>query len=165
MQNLTIYRIFTYLLLAVGVVMAFLFVTLIMATLVNPVLLLPLFVLACVLIYTYSSWRFLTKGIDAHQYCKPSLRDLIRVNGYGASFFASLTVIQCLTLIMKPELLENVMEQALALQKTSVTGMEDMMHKMMHYMLRFMLVYGIILILHIFMTFRLLRQHADAFDS
>lgn len=160
---MTFYKILTYLLFAVGGFMALMTLTMLMAALANPVLLLPVFLVACVVLYTYSSWRFLTRGINAHMYCKPSLRDLIKVNGYGTIAFATMTAIQTFSLIMNPTLLNDIMEQALSMQKASAEGMEDMMLRFMHFLLRFLLVYSIALIIHVYMTFRLVRQHADAF--
>ncbi|ULQ56609.1 hypothetical protein KJS94_00130 [Flavihumibacter rivuli] len=164
MNNLTIYRILTYIIFLIGAFMAMLLLTFLMAALANPVLLLPTFMVACVVIYSYCSWRFLTRGIDAHMYCKTSLRDLTRVNGYGALAFASLTAIQCISLIMNPALLNDILEQAMSMQKSSVEGMEEMMTKFMGFLLKFMLVYSVLLLVHIFSTFRLLKIHADAFD-
>lgn len=164
MQNLTIYRVFTYLLFAVGGFMALMLLTMLMAALANPVLLLPVFLVACVVLYTYSSWRFLTRGIDAHMYCKPSLRDLIKVNGYGTMAFAVMTLIQCLTLVLNPAMLNDILEQAMSMQKASMEGMEAMMIKFMNFLLRFLLVYCSILLVHVFLTFKLVRQHADAFQ-
>ncbi len=160
---MTFYRILTYLIFAIGGFMALMTLTMLMAALANPVLLLPVFLVACVVLYSYSSWRFLTRGIDANRYCKPSLRDLIKVNGYGTMAFAIMTAMQTFTLMMQPAMLNDIMEQALAMQQTSGEGMEDYMMKFMHFLLRFLLVYSIALIIHVFMTFRLLRQNADAF--
>lgn len=164
MNNLTIYRILTYVLLVIGGFLALLLLGMLMAALANPVLLFPVFLLACVLIYTYCSFRFLSRGIDAHMYCRPSLRDLIRVNGYGTMGFASLTLVNCIMLILNPSTLNNVVEQAMSMQKEQVEGMEEMMINFMNYTIKFLLFYSIGLLLHIFITFRLIRQHADAFD-
>ncbi|MBZ5857374.1 hypothetical protein [Flavihumibacter profundi] len=164
MKNLGFYRILTYILFVIGGFMSLMLLTMVLAALANPILLLPVFMVACVVIYTYSSWRFLTRGIDAHMYCKPSLRDLVKVNGYGTLAFAALTGIQSLSLIMKPAMLSEVMEQAMSMQKTSVEGMETMMMNFMQFLLRFLLVYSIMLLVHVYMSFRLIRQHADAFQ-
>lgn len=164
MKNLGFYRILTYLLFAVGGFMALMLLTMIMAALANPILLLPVFMVACVVLYTYSSWRFLTRGIDAHMYCKPALRDLIKVNGFGTIAFAGLVGVQCLSLIMNPATLNEITEQAMSMQKTSVEGMEGMMLKFMHFLLRFLLVYSILLLVHIYISFRLVKEHADAFQ-
>lgn len=164
MKNLSLYRILTYILFAIGGFMALMVLTMILAALANPILLLPVFMVACVVLYTYCSWRFLTHGIDAHMYCKPSLRDLIKVNGFGTIVFAGLMGMQSLSLIMHPGTLNEIMEQAMALQKTSVEGMETMMLKLMQYVLRFMLVYSILLLVHVYISFRLINIHADAFQ-
>lgn len=164
MKNLIVYRIITYVLLAIGGFLALMILAMLLAALANPMLLLPIFLLTCVIVYTYCSFRFLSRGIDAHMYCRPSLRDLIRVNGYGTLGFATLTLLQCLMLINNPNTLNEVMDQALSMQKEQVEGMEEMMISFMHYTIRFLLIYSVLLLLHVFMTFRLIRQHADAFD-
>ncbi|ULQ52805.1 hypothetical protein [Flavihumibacter fluvii] len=164
MKNLGFYRILTYILFAIGGFMALMLLTMIMAAMANPILLLPVFLVACVVMYTYSSWRFLTRGIDAHLYCKPALRDLIKVNGYGTIAFAGLVGVQSLSLIMNPAMLNEITEQAMEMQKASVEGMETLMLSFMHYLLRFLLVYSILLLVHVYISFRLIQQHADAFQ-
>lgn len=144
--------------------MALMLLTTILGALANPKLVFAVFLLACVVIYTYSSWRFLSKGIDAHQYCRPSLRDLIRVNGYGTLAFALLTGIQCAALLLKPALLNELIDQAMSMQHTSVEGLEGTLNKAMLFAIKFMLGYSIMLLVHVFISFRLLREHADAFE-
>ena len=82
MKNLGIYRVMTYLLLFVAAFMSVGVFTSLLAALANPVGLLQVFVLACVIIYTYCSWRFLVRGIDKGIPSKPVMRDLIKVNAY-----------------------------------------------------------------------------------
>ncbi|KYP13077.1 hypothetical protein [Flavihumibacter sp. CACIAM 22H1] len=164
MNNLTVYRILTYVLLAIAGFLSLLLIGMLLAALVNPVLLLQVFLLACVIIYSYCSFRFLNRGIDAHLYCRPSLRDLIRVNGYGTLAFASLNLVVSCTLLVRPGMLNEVAEQALSMQKEQVEGMEEMMINYMKYTLRFLLFYSAALLVHVYMSFRLIRLHADAFD-
>ena len=78
MKKLIVYRILTYLLLAIAGVISFFVFGGLMAALANPVMLFFVFLMVCVVIYSYCSFRFLSRGIDAHMYCKPALRDLIR---------------------------------------------------------------------------------------
>lgn len=164
MKNLGFYRFLTYILFAIAGFLALMVLTMILAALANPVLLFPVFIVACVVLYTYSSWRFLSKGIDAHMYCRPSLRDMIKVNGYGTIAFAMLVGFQSLSMIMNPAMLNDIMEQAMAMQKPAAEGMEEMMIKIMHYLMRFLLAYSILLLIHVVISFRLLREHADAFQ-
>ncbi len=164
MKNLVFYRILTYLLLAIAGVIAFFVLGGLIAALANPVMLIFVFLMICVVIYSYSSFRFLSRGIDAHMYCKPSLRDLIRVNGIGTLVLGGMGFINALVLKMNPEMMNTAVEQALSMQKEEVEGLEEMMHSTMKVMLNFLLVYGLMLLIHVSITFRLLKQHADAFD-
>jgi hypothetical protein len=123
------------------------------------------FLMACVVIYSYCSFRFLSRGIDAHLYCRPSLRDLIRVNGIGTLVLGGMGFINALVLKMNPEMMNTAIEQALSMQKEEVEGLEEMMYSTMKGMLNFLLIYGLILLIHVSMTFRLIKQHADAFDT
>ncbi|GAO44834.1 hypothetical protein [Flavihumibacter petaseus] len=160
-----LYRILTYTLLIAGALFAMAFLSTLMLALANPILLLPVFVIGCLLIYTYTSWRFLSKAIDAHQYCKRSLRDLIRVNGFVSLFLGCYMLIVAYMMLFRPEMLDTAIDQAISMQKTTVEGMEDAMRKTIPLMAKLMLTYAIVLITHIFITFRLIRQHADAFDE
>lgn len=165
MKKLIFYRILTYLLLAIAGIIAFFVFGGLLAALANPVMLIFVFLMVCVVIYSYCSFRFLSRGIDAHMYCKPSLRDLIRVNGIGTLALGGMIFINALVLKMKPEMLNMVIEQAVSMQKEEIEGMEEMMYSAMKSMLNFLLAYGLILLIHVSMTFRLLKQHADAFDT
>lgn len=164
MKNLLLYRILTYILLAIGGFVAMMVLGMLLMALANPVLLLAVFLLACVVIYTYGSWRFLNRAIDAHQYCKPSLRDLIKVNAYGTLAFAILSLLQSIAIMVNPQVLNQSMEEAIAMQPNATEGMEEMMLATAKVITRLLLVYSVLLITHIAITFRLLRQHADAFE-
>ncbi|KIC90729.1 hypothetical protein [Flavihumibacter solisilvae] len=165
MKNLILYRVLTYLLFAVAGLMSFTLLATIMAALANPALLFLVFIIACVIIYTYCSWRFLKRGIDAHLYCKPSLRDLIKVNGYGSIAFSILFGFASFTVLTNPQLMEAALENAISMQQAAVEGMEDSMRRSMNIVLKFLLVYSVLLLTHIIITFRLLRTHADAFHA
>jgi len=65
---------------------------------------------------------------------------------------------------MNPAALNEITEQAMSMQKTSVEGMEGIMLKFMHFLLRFLLVYSILLLVHVYISFRLVKEHADAFQ-
>lgn len=165
MKKLIFYRILTYLLLAIAGIISFFVLGGLLAALANPVMLIFVFLMACVVIYSYCSFRFLSRGIDARMYCKPSLRDLIRVNGIGTLVLGGMAFMNAVVLKMNPEMMNTAIDQALSMQKEEVEGLEEMMYGTMKSMLNFLLVYGLILLIHVSITFRLLKQHADAFDT
>ena len=165
MKNLILYKLLTYLLFAVAALMSFTLLATLMAALANPGLLFLVFIIACVIIYTYCSWRFLTRGIDAHMYCKPSLRDLIKVNGYGSIAFSVLFGFASFTVLTNPQLMETALENAVSMQQATAEGMEESMRRSMNIVLKFLLVYSALLLTHIIITFRLLKVHSDAFRA
>ena len=165
MKNLTLYRILTWFLLIIAGFLAFALLSLLVAALGNPLMLMPLLLFAALVVYSVSSWNFLRKAIDAYQYCKPSLRDTLRITGSLSLFLAVISFANSLSLLIKPALLEQAISQALEMQGKTVEGMETMFRQSIGVMVRFMLLYSTALFVHIIMTFRLLREHADAFDA
>lgn len=164
MRSLLLYRILSYALLIVAGFLALMLLAALPAALANPVLLLFVFLMACVIIYSYSSWRFLSQAIDKHQYCKPRLRDLIKVNSYFALGIGLLFVLQGISLMADPNLSEDAANQAMANIPAEANFSKDDVLKLLRFMERFFLIYGFVLVTHIFLTWRLLRQHRDAFD-
>jgi len=165
MKNLTLYRILTWFLLIVAGFLSFALVTMLVAVLANPLMLMPLLLFGSLVVYSISSWNFLRKAIDAYQYCKPSLRDTIRITGSVALFLAVVSFANSLTLLIKPEMLDQAIGQAMEMQNRTIEGMETMARQSIRFMVRFMLFYSVALFAHVVMTFRLLRKNADAFDA
>lgn len=164
MKNLILYRILSYILLILAGLLSIFVLFGLLTALSNPVILLPLFLMACVVIYSYTSWRFLTRGIDYNQPCKTSLRDLIRVNAMVSILFAFLLLLQSYTILTNPKLLETTLEQATAMQGSGTEEMKQLMPKIFMSILKFMIVYSILLLVHNFFTFRLLKQYRHIFE-
>ena len=164
MKNLILYRILSYILLILAGLLSLFVLFGFFAALANPVMLLPVFLMACVVIYSYTSWRFLTRGIDYNQPCKTSLRDLIRVNAMVSILFAVLLLIQSYNILSNPKLLDTALEQAATMQGSGAEEMKQMMPKILLSVLKFMVVYSILLLVHSFFTFRLLKQYRHIFE-
>jgi hypothetical protein len=165
MKNLIIYRIITYILLFIGAFLAFGVLTSLPGALANPVALLPLFLIACVIIYTYCSWRFLIKGIDRNLPCKPSLRDLIKVNGYISVVLGSLFLFQMIVVMTQPTLIDGVLEQVKTAQPEGTLMSDEALLKWVRVTLAFLLAYSALLIVHTFLTFRLVKEYREVFDE
>jgi arginine exporter protein ArgO len=164
MKNLILYRILSYILLIIAGILSLGVLVAFLSALANPVLLLGVFIMACVIIYSYTSWRFLTRGIDQNLPCKPSLRDLIRVNAFVTIGFSALTLFEAIVILTQPHLITTITEQMAAMQP-SAEGAGAITPKSVELLFRFMLTYGVILLIHCFITFRLLKQRRDVFDQ
>jgi TRAP-type C4-dicarboxylate transport system permease small subunit len=165
MKNLGIYRVITYLLLFVAAFMSVGVFTSLLAALANPVGLLQVFVLACVIIYTYCSWRFLVRGIDKGIPSKPVMRDLIKVNAYVSVAVGALLFIVMISVLTMPEQFKNVLEQAKAAQPPGTNWTNEEIIKGTRFAVGFLLTYGALLLIHPFMTFRLLKRFPQLFQE
>ena len=96
-KQLTVFRILTFILLPIASLFGVMDLMILPSALANPAILLIVFVLAAFVIYTFTSLRFLTKGIDIGRPCKPSLRDWIRVNAFASSFMGIMFLMNALS--------------------------------------------------------------------
>ena len=165
MKNLIVYRIITYILLFIAAFMSVGVFSSLLAALANPVALLPIFLLACVIIYTYCSWRLLVRGIDKGIPLKPVVRDLIRINGIISLVLGAIILIQMLMVLVKPALLQDIMKQAKDAQPPGSDWNDTMLLSWTRFMVKFLLVYGAMLVVHPLLTLRLVKRFRDLFQE
>ncbi|HEX6915196.1 MAG TPA: hypothetical protein VF145_08130 [Chitinophagaceae bacterium] len=164
-RTIAIYRMLGVLLSPVAFLFAVFAVALIMAALSNPPLLLPLFAIVCVAIYIFSSMAFLNKGILRAQPCRRSLKDLVQVNAIVAGIFALLMMFQSLLVVFNPELTNQAIEQLVAMQPDGTPKPPASLRSMLTGIVYFMGVFCFFLLIHIFITFRLLKQYRHVFHE
>lgn len=155
---LIVYRLLTFILLPIAAILGFLDIPLLFLALANPAALLPVFAITCIIIYVFTSLSFLTKGILGGKECKASLRDWIRVNAFVSIAFCGLGVIEYLTLIKNKSIAGEVVKQAMQ-QQTIPPGMTaPQLEQLLLKFLFIFFIFSVILIVHILMSFRLLKQ-------
>lgn len=158
---LGVYRILSYLLLPVAFLFGIISLIGLLMGLGNLALLLPVFLTASTTIYIIASFMFLQKGIDGMKPCKPTLRDWIRVNAFVCIFFSVSMLMQSFYLLRNPQMLSEMLDKAIEMQGSPVP--KELMMKSMKGVLVFMQVLGGLLLVHIFMGFRLIRAYAHVF--
>lgn len=160
---LIVYRILTFILLPLAALMGFIDLSLILMALANPAALLPVFAIACIVIYVFTSLSFLVKGILGGKQCKPSLRDWIRVNAFVSLAFSGLAVLEYITLLTNKTIIGEVVKQAMQ-QPTIPQGMTaaELQQILLSFMFIFF-IFSLVLIAHIIMSFRLLKQYGYLF--
>ncbi|MBI1780185.1 MAG: hypothetical protein HYR66_02295 [Sphingobacteriales bacterium] len=167
MNRITIYKVFTFILIPFATIFGLLAILMLLVALANPVLLLPLFMMVGFTIYTGCSSIFLFKGIINNQALKPSLKDWTKVNGYVSSAMGVMTLINTITLMntSKAEL-RKYAKQMLAMQTTKPAGFDaDSFIKMMSAMSWGLLAFAIILIIHLLYTFTFLKKYQHLFGN
>lgn len=162
-MKLTIYRILSFLLLPMGVLFTVSVLLLLRAAFSNPAMLLPLFLLSCIAIYTFTSFNFLIQGIDGNKILNPSAKDWIRVNAIVSIVYALMIIGGCVTILIQPEVLGEAFKQAKENAGSDLKMSETDFVKYMHVALYFFLVYALVLFVHIIMSFIYLKSYAYLF--
>jgi hypothetical protein len=168
MTNLTFYRILTFILLPIAGLFGLMAAFALLVSLANPTLLLGTFMLSAVVIYVFTAFKFYTKGIRAATPLKANLKDWIKVNAFVAVAFASLSLMQSVGVLGNPAVLNDAIKQSSEMQQkmsTGVTVSPDLMLKVTKAVLYFMIAFSVVLLTHIFITFRLLTAFKHVFDK
>lgn len=165
MKTLTIYRIFSYILLIIALFLGLAVVLALFLALANPALLLNVFVAAAVVMYSISSFLFLINGIDGKKNQKLGIKDFIRVNAFVAIVFAVMNIFQSANVIMNPTILNEAIAKMPNLTTANQTIPIGLILKVMKAIMWFLLLYSIILLVHIQVSFRFLKQFEHLFTT
>ena len=160
---LIVYRVLTFILLPIVAILGFIDISLLLMALANPAALLPAFAIACIVIYLFTSLNFLNKGITAGKPCKLSLRDWIRVNAFVSIAFSTLGIIEYITVLNNKAVRDEMVKQAMAQQGVATAISSGQMEQILLSFLFIFLIFSLALIVHIVMTFRLLKEYGYLF--
>lgn len=147
-------------------VLTFFAMLFLMASFSNPALLLEAFVLVCITIYTVKSTQFFRRHITSNVPASKSLKDWIKVNAFVAIFFVVQVLASAVVfLTMKDEALTTIREILNQLQDTQGNMAaqftpEDIYRNMRNIMI-FLLIFDVVLAVHIFCTFKLLKKYRE----
>lgn len=162
---LTVYRILTYILLPFGAIIGMLTFISLTVSLGNLAALLPAFVFGCTVIYLVTSFNFLHRGVLYRIPQKPSLFDWIRVNGFVALFMGSLFIFESFYFRGNNELTETFKSQAQAMANEMQTEELPDVASLINWVLNFMLISGLLLNIHIILTFSFLKKFGGLFGK
>lgn len=167
MFQFNLFRILTYVLVPISAFFGFMAVLMILPALANPPFLLVVFLCACMVIYVFSTLKFLTRGIERNTPCKPSLRDWIRVNAYVCMVTGFMIFLNSAGILMLgPVALRDFVTQALENQPNIPTGYDtEFFVGMIKIVAGCLLFISIILVIHIFINFRLMKTYRHVFDN
>jgi hypothetical protein len=164
-MKLVIYRVLSFLLLPVAVIFAISVLLFLRAAFANPQMLIPLFLIACIAIYSFAALSFLIKGIDGKKNLGRSLKDWLKVNAFVSSVFALLMISQCIIFLLHPDMLQSIAAQAKENAGTELKLSGEALQNYLRATSFFFLVYAIVLMAHIVMSFQYLRVYNYLFQS
>ena len=164
-MKLTIYRIFSILLLPVAIIYTVVFLMFIRAAFDNPTMLIPLFLVACVAIYSFASLNFLIRGVDGKKVLGRSSKDWLRVNAIVSAIFAILMISQCIVFIMHPEMLQDLATQAKQNAGAELKANNATIENYLRVTSYFFLVYAIVLLTHVILSFYYTKMYNYLFQN
>ena len=169
MKELKIYRLLSFILLPFGIMFGIEDLSFLFSALGNPPLLLSVFLLACIVIYIFSSFIFLYKAILKSTPCKRSLRDLIRVNAIVSIIFCLLCILSCsffIVLFNDPTLLAAFTKQISTQSKSSFpfNFNDPEFLAAAKRSVAIMLPFSLLLLIHIIISFRMMKRFIHLFQ-
>lgn len=161
-----LYIVLSYILLPIALFFGFMDSLLLISALANPGALILVFAMACIVIYSFTSFKFLKLGIEREQTQTTKLKDWIKVNAYVSLFMFSLIFLNAVSILISNDVtLIGFIDEFLAHQ----TGLppefnSQFVLKIMRTASYFLFVIGAVGILHIRMTLKLVKEYDYLFE-
>ena len=165
-QNLKFYTLLTYFLIPIALFFGFLDVLILLSSLANPSALIMVFIVACLVIYTFASFKFLKYGIEREIVQTSKLKDWIKVNAYVSFFLCSLFFVNSISvLISSNAVLLKFIDEFLTQQPNMPKEItSNLVLSILRGVSVFLLITGVIGIVHIRITLKLVKQSPHLFE-
>ena len=165
-QPSKLYLVLSYILIPIALFFGFMDSILLISALANPSAMILVFAMACIVIYSFTSFKFLKLGIEREQIQTTKLKDWIKVNAYVSLLMFSLIFLNAVSIFLSNDALlisylENLLAQQSGLSKELNS---QLLLKMMRVAAYFLFVIGAVGILHIRMTLKLVRDNDHLFE-
>ena len=164
--QLKLYRVLSYILIPIALFFAFLDIALLLSSLANPSSLILIFILACLVIYIFASFKFLKAGIEKEVAQTVKLKDWIKVNAYVSFFLCSLFFINAISILISSDVLllkfiDEFLQSQPGIPKELTSAL---MLSLLKGVSVFLLITGIVGLIHIRTSLRLLKQYEYLFE-
>jgi hypothetical protein len=167
MKELSFYRVFTYILVPFASILGIMDLFMIPSALGSPSLLFSVFLLAAFCIYVFASLIFLVRHIDLNKHAKHSLKDWLKVNAYASVFLGVQFLVSAVSIFYMPEQdLSEYIDKFLGSQPNMPSTINTALFiKIMHGAAYFLFFFSFLLLVHVTMGFRLLKQYEYLFSE
>jgi len=160
------YIVLSYILIPIALLFGFLDSILVLSALANPSALILVFAMACIVIYSFASFKFLKLGIEREQPQTNKLKDWIKVNAYVSLLMFSLIFLNAVSILVSNDAtLIGFVDEFLQQQSGLPPEFNSQfVLKMMRTASYFLFVIGAVGILHIRMTLKLVKEYDYLFE-
>jgi hypothetical protein len=164
--NLKLYTVLSYILIPIALFFGFLDVLILFSSLANPSALIMVFIVACLVIYTFSSFKFLKAGLEREIVQPIKLKDWIKVNAYVSFFLCSLFFVNSISVLISTntvllKFIDEFLQQQPNMPKEITSAL---VLSLLRGVSVFLLITGIIGIVHIRTTLGLVKQNGHLFE-
>lgn len=165
MPALKIFRILSYIMIPIACLFGLMGFLILIPALMNPSMWLMLFLFASIVIYTFSSFKFLSSGIERNARCKPSLKDWIKVNAYVSLVMGGMFFINAIGILsLGPVALNDFVTQMIDSQPNLPKGIKpELIISILKTVAGFMLVASIIIVAHVILGLRMVKKFGHLF--
>jgi hypothetical protein len=165
-QPSKLYIVLSYILLPIALFFGFMDSLLLLSALANPSALILVFAMACIVIYSIASFKFLKLGIEREQTQTSKLKDWIKVNAYVSLMMFSLIFLNAASILISNDAtLISFIDEFLAQQSGLPPEFNSQfVLKIMRTAAYFLFVIGAVGILHIRMTLKLVKEYDYLFE-
>lgn len=165
-QPSKLYLVLSYILLPIALFFGFMDSILVISALANPSAMILVFAMACIVIYSITSFRFLKLGIEREQIQTTKLKDWIKVNAYVSLLMFSLIFLNAVSILLSNDIiLISFIDEFLAQQTGLPPGFNSQfVLKIMRIAAYFLFVIGAVGIVHIRMTLKLVKEYDYLFE-
>ncbi len=167
MKKITTYKILTFILLPFAAHFGISILGILPMAIANPGLLFVVFMMACFPVYVVCSMIFLVKGIMNNQTLKLSLKDWIRVNGYGTLIYSILVFIgTAIFMFAKNNFLMPLINQILSSAPFNQSGYTaEGLLKTIKITAGVFGLLSVIIFIHLYLSFFLLKKYQQLFGN
>ena len=165
MNTIKVYKWITYILLIPTFFIALFSLFGILFAMLNPQILIPVFIMVCIVLYNISSFIFLRKSLINNLICKKIIKDLIKVNAIAAIIFSVLNLFQFIKIIFNKTAIETAVQDIYTQNQGNISSIfsKAQITNLFWVTTIVVAIYSILLLFHIFLSFKLIKSHADSF--
>ena len=162
-MNLNIvFRILSFVLMPIAILLGMVDILALSAAMANPQMLLPVFIVATVVMYTFSSFRFYRSGIIGGKTFSKKTKDFIKVNGYVALGFSILSLVQGFMALFSKKAIQQMLDTYKKMaEANAISG--DKATNVLYVSIAISIIFSLILISHIVICFKFLKQYENKF--
>jgi len=172
-RGLLFYTILTYFNLVFATLMVTSIILILPFAFSQPALLFQVFLLTGVVLYSFSSYRFMQKGLKQSQPFRTGFSDFIKVNAFVALFFIFHSLAGLLELIINKDMIYRFMETFSTQTSDVISDMTPAEQKkfkgafvsIMYSVIWVLILYNLSLLTHVLFSFRFIKKNPQLFEK